>query len=83
MGKQERSLISENILVLVDDLYAWNAFPWGEYIWVEFHNKVYNAVLKVRHRHLSEIAKRGDSYVSTYTLCGFAFALKVSVSVIH
>ncbi|PWA44200.1 phospholipase-like protein [Artemisia annua] len=77
MGKQERSLISENILVLVDDLYAWNAFPWGEYIWEEFHNKVYNAVLKVRDRHLSEIAEKGASYVATYTLCGFAFALKV------
>ncbi|PWA40702.1 phospholipase-like protein [Artemisia annua] len=77
MGKQERSLISENILVLVDDLYAWNAFPWGEYIWAEFHNKVYNVVLKVRDRHLSEMAKKGASYVATYTLCGFGFALKV------
>ncbi|PWA48921.1 phospholipase-like protein [Artemisia annua] len=77
MGKQERSLVDEHILFLVDNLYAWNAFPWGEYIWGEFHKRIYNAVLKVRHRHLSEIAERGDSYVSTYTLCGFAFALKV------
>lgn len=83
MGKQERSLIPENILVLVDDLYAWNAFPWGEYIWEEFHNRVYNAVLKVRERHLTEIAEKGSRHVATYTLCGFAFALKVSVSVRH
>lgn len=83
MGKQERCVISDEILVLVDDLYAWNAFPWGEYIWVEFHNRIYNSVLKVRERHLTEIAEKGPSYNATYTLCGFAFALKVSVSVIH
>ena len=79
MGKQERNLIPNEILVLVDDFYAWNAFPWGEYIWVEFHNKIYNAVSKVRDRHLIEIASKGDRYTATYTLCGFAFALKVCI----
>ncbi|PWA68181.1 F-box domain-containing protein [Artemisia annua] len=59
-----------------DDFYAWNAFPWGEYIWIEFHNKIYNAISKVRDRHLLEIASKGDHYTATYTLCGFAFALK-------
>lgn len=77
MGKQERNVIPNEILVLVDDFYAWNAFPWGEYIWVEFHKKVYNAVSNVRDRHLTEIASKGDRYTATYTLCGFAFALKV------
>ena len=79
MGKQERNLISNEILVLVDDFYAWNAFPWGEYIWVEFHKRVYNALSKVRDRHLLEIASKGDRYTATYTLCGFAFALKVRI----
>ncbi|PWA76715.1 phospholipase-like, Aminotransferase-like mobile domain protein [Artemisia annua] len=77
MGKQERKLISNEILVLVDDFYAWNTFPWGEYIWIEFHKKIYNAISKVRDRHLLEIATKGHRYIATYTLCGFAFALKI------
>lgn len=78
MGKQERNVIPNEILVLVDDIYAWNAFPWGEYIWAEFHKKIYNVVPKLRDRHMIEIAAKGNAYTATYTLCGFAFALKVS-----
>ena len=79
LGKQDRNLISNEILVLVDDFYAWNAFPWGEYIWLEFHKKIYNVHSKVRDRHLLEIASKGDRYTAAYTVCGFAFALKVCI----
>ena len=79
MGQELRHVMSNEILCLVDDFYAWDAFPWGEYMWREFHDRVYNVVSKKRKTHLEEYMKVGPSYTATYSLYGFVFALKVSI----
>ncbi|GJT88898.1 phospholipase-like protein [Tanacetum coccineum] len=33
MGKEKRNFLTKHIMWLVDDFDAWNAFPWGEYMW--------------------------------------------------
>ena len=81
MGQELRHVIENEILCLVDDFYAWDAFPWGEYMWREFHDKVYNVVSKKRKTHLKEFVQLGDSFTAKYNLYGFVFALKVSISI--
>ena len=77
-GQELRHVLTNEILCLVDDFYAWDAFPWGEYMWMEFHDRVYNVVSKKREEHLLEFVKVGPSYQAFYLLYGFVFALKVS-----
>ncbi|PWA82900.1 phospholipase-like protein [Artemisia annua] len=79
MGQELRHVMSNEILCLVDDLYAWDAFPWGEYMWREFHDRVYNVVSNKRNTHLKEYVKLGSAYTATHSLYGFVFALKIFV----
>ncbi|GJW19752.1 hypothetical protein Tco_0027188 [Tanacetum coccineum] len=37
MGFELRHVISNQVLNLVNDFSAWDSFPWGQYIWEEFH----------------------------------------------
>ncbi|GKA44276.1 phospholipase-like protein [Tanacetum coccineum] len=36
---EDKKVVPTFMLRLVDDLAAWNNFPWGEYYWEEFHTK--------------------------------------------
>nr|GEV95379.1 phospholipase-like protein [Tanacetum cinerariifolium] len=42
MGFELIHVISNEVLNLVDDFSAWDNFPWGHYIWEEFHKRVHN-----------------------------------------
>ncbi|GKD43942.1 phospholipase-like protein [Tanacetum coccineum] len=33
MGRESKNYIADNLIELVDDLSAWDAYPWGEYFW--------------------------------------------------
>ncbi|GKD85444.1 phospholipase-like protein [Tanacetum coccineum] len=33
MGREFKNHIADNLIELVDDLTAWDAYPWGEYFW--------------------------------------------------
>nr|GEY84803.1 phospholipase-like protein [Tanacetum cinerariifolium] len=44
IGKEKRNFLTKHIMWLVDDFDAWNAFPWGEYMWKKFYNKTVNVV---------------------------------------
>nr|GEV97377.1 phospholipase-like protein [Tanacetum cinerariifolium] len=77
MGFELRHVIANKLLGLVDDLSARNDFPWGEYIWIELHKKVYNNDSKYRERHLKKLAVMGPTFMPTSTLQGFVFAFKV------
>nr|GFA89330.1 phospholipase-like protein [Tanacetum cinerariifolium] len=72
-----RHVISKEVLNLVDDFVAWDNFPWGQHIWAEFHNKVYNNDHTVRKGHLKKTATLSPTYLPTYTFQGFVFPLKV------
>ncbi|GJS20059.1 phospholipase-like protein [Tanacetum coccineum] len=47
MGFELRHVISKEVLKLVDDFSAWDNFPWGHYIWEEFHKKGFVFPLKI------------------------------------
>ncbi|GKE70746.1 hypothetical protein Tco_1528818 [Tanacetum coccineum] len=60
------------MLSLVDDLAAWNDFPWDEYYWEEFHNKVVN-LIDIRQNNHIEYKKYNPDKLPTYTIHGFAW----------
>ncbi|GKC06303.1 phospholipase-like protein [Tanacetum coccineum] len=39
MGKEKRSFLTKHLMWLVDDFDAWNAFPWGGYMWDNFYQR--------------------------------------------
>ncbi|GKB94397.1 hypothetical protein Tco_0980534 [Tanacetum coccineum] len=77
IGFELRHVIANELLGLVDDLLAWNDFPWGEYMWIELHKRVYNNDSKYRERHFKKLAIMDPTFMPTYTLQGFVFAFKV------
>lgn len=48
MGQEITHVMVNETVVLVDDLDAWNAFPWGEHMWEEFHDRIYMLVSNQR-----------------------------------
>ena len=79
MGQETRHVMVSEIVVLVDDLAAWNAFPWGEHMWQEFHDRIFMLVSSKRNEYMEGYARKGAAYQAVYNLYGFAFALKVSI----
>ena len=79
MGQELRHGMVKEIVALVDDLDEWNAFPWGEHMWQEFHERIYMLVSEKRDDYMEAYARVGSSYRPVYNLYGFAFALKVSL----
>ncbi|GJX11993.1 hypothetical protein Tco_0201852 [Tanacetum coccineum] len=61
---------------LVDDLDAWNAFPWGEYMWEKFYNRTVNVVSRHTEHHLAQL-KKNPNFNATYNLYGFAWVFKI------
>ncbi|GJX68125.1 hypothetical protein Tco_0303852 [Tanacetum coccineum] len=77
MGKEKRNFLMKHIMWLVDDLDAWNAFPWGEYMWEKFYNRTVNVVSRHTEHHLAQL-KKNPNFNATYNLYGFAWAFKMS-----
>ncbi|PWA69048.1 phospholipase-like protein [Artemisia annua] len=79
MGQEIRHVMVKEIVALVDDLDEWKAFPWGEHIWQEFHDRNYMSVSNKRSEYMEEYARKGSAYQAVYNLWGFAFSLKILV----
>ncbi|GJY54561.1 hypothetical protein Tco_0446225 [Tanacetum coccineum] len=47
-GSRGKKVVPAFMLRLVNDLAAWDDFPWGEYYWEEFHNKDSNPTTKLQ-----------------------------------
>nr|GEV83454.1 phospholipase-like protein [Tanacetum cinerariifolium] len=77
-GSRGKKVVPTFMRRLVNDLAAWDDFPWGEYYWEEFHNKVFNLIDKRKNNHI-EFKKENHSKLPTYTIHGFAWALKASI----
>ncbi|GKB19728.1 hypothetical protein Tco_0853651 [Tanacetum coccineum] len=81
MGREARYYIPDNLLELVDDLPAWDAYPWGEYFWRAFYNRSVNVIT----RHKEIVMKKHKKSVGlkrneTYNVYGFVWSLKVPSS---
>nr|GEX04847.1 putative ribonuclease H-like domain-containing protein [Tanacetum cinerariifolium] len=77
-GSRGKKVVPTFMLRLVNDLAAWDDFPWGEYYWEDFHNKVFSLIDKRTNNHI-EFKKENPSKLPTYTIHGFAWALKASI----
>ena len=76
MGRDLGSIVDDVLLRMVDDLEAWNEFPWGEHIWRE----LYAAIRNVNSKHNVEHHKALDkdpNFVPSYSLSGFLLCFKV------
>ncbi|KAE8676793.1 Ethylene-responsive transcription factor 1 [Hibiscus syriacus] len=68
VDREARQPIPNDLIKLVDDLNAWNLFPWGSYLWRATWNKLSSAFNDRKSLH-------GDG--SKYTLSGFIWAFKI------
>ncbi|GJW88816.1 hypothetical protein Tco_0164156, partial [Tanacetum coccineum] len=75
MGKEKTNFLTKHIMWLVDDFNAWNAFPWGEYMWEKFYNRTVNVVSRHTEHHLAQL-KKNPNFNAIYNLYGFAWAFK-------
>lgn len=73
LGREAKLCVDEQILLLVDDLDAWNNFPWGSYIWDATFPQLRNKLGERQLVHLS----RHHEQLSSYSLTGFIWAFKV------
>ncbi|PWA38014.1 phospholipase-like, Aminotransferase-like mobile domain protein [Artemisia annua] len=76
MGRELGSIVDDVLLRMVDDLEAWNEFPWGEHIWRE----LYAAIRNVNSKHNIEHHKSMDkdpNFVPSYSLSGFLLCFKI------
>ncbi|GJT51441.1 phospholipase-like protein, partial [Tanacetum coccineum] len=77
MGKEKRNFLTKHIMWLVDDFDAWNALPWGEYMWEKFYTMAVNVVSRHTEHHLAQL-KKNLTFNAAYNLYGFAWAFKLS-----
>nr|GEX84155.1 phospholipase-like protein [Tanacetum cinerariifolium] len=70
MGQEIKHVLLKAIVNLVDNLSKWDKFPWGEYMWREFHKRVYNVVTKHREYHLKMLGNN-PRYVANYAFLEF------------
>ncbi|KAE8712815.1 hypothetical protein F3Y22_tig00110223pilonHSYRG00073 [Hibiscus syriacus] len=68
LGREARQPIPNDLIKLVEDLNAWNLFPWGSYLWKAIWNKLSSALDDRKSLH-------GDGF--KYTLTGFIWAFKI------
>ncbi|GJW83060.1 hypothetical protein Tco_0156205 [Tanacetum coccineum] len=75
-SKEDKNCIARHLVTLVENLDAWNDYPWGEYMWSKFYEMTVNIVYEYRQHHLDE-EKKNPNYNATYNLYGFAWAFKI------
>ncbi|GKD70433.1 phospholipase-like protein [Tanacetum coccineum] len=77
MGRKLVHEFDDTLMRLVDNLEAWNAFPWGEHIWIHLYKQMLNVVSNHKAEHLKGL-HMSRNYVPTYTLSGFVWSFKES-----
>nr|GEV84739.1 phospholipase-like protein [Tanacetum cinerariifolium] len=44
LGREPKNYIANNLIELVDDLNAWDAYTWGEYFWRALYQRLVNVI---------------------------------------
>ncbi|GJX65283.1 phospholipase-like, aminotransferase-like mobile domain protein [Tanacetum coccineum] len=76
MGRELVSVVDDVLLRMVDNIDAWNTFPWGEHIWRQLYDSIRNVSSKHKLEHLDGLRKN-PNHVPSYSLSGFLFAFKI------
>ncbi|GKD53454.1 hypothetical protein Tco_1286841, partial [Tanacetum coccineum] len=75
MGRLLACPVDDSLFRLVENLEAWNVFPWGEHAWTQLYDSIKNVLVKHSDTHYLGL-KKDHNYVPTYTLTGFVFAFQ-------
>ncbi|GJU74416.1 hypothetical protein Tco_1265821 [Tanacetum coccineum] len=67
MGRDLVSVVDDVYLRMVNDLDAWNLFPWGEHVWRQLYDSIRNVSSKHKLEHLAGL-KRNPNHVPSYSL---------------
>ncbi|GJY88730.1 phospholipase-like, aminotransferase-like mobile domain protein [Tanacetum coccineum] len=78
MGHELVSVVDDVFLRMVNNLDAWNSFPWGEHIWRELYDAIRNVSSKHKLENLDGLRKNLN-YVPSYSLSGFLFCFQALV----
>ncbi|GJU32072.1 hypothetical protein Tco_1175661 [Tanacetum coccineum] len=52
---------------MVNNLDAWNSFPWGKHVWRQLYDSIRNVSSKHKHEHLAVLGKN-PNHVPSYSL---------------
>ncbi|GJT38995.1 phospholipase-like protein [Tanacetum coccineum] len=77
MGRELVSVVDDVLLIMVDNLDAWNTFPWDEHIWRKLYDSIKNVSSKHKLEHLDGLRKN-PNHVPSYSLSGFLFCFQES-----
>ncbi|GKB95425.1 phospholipase-like protein [Tanacetum coccineum] len=75
MGRLLTFNVDDTLFSLVENIEAWNSFPWGEHLWCHLYDEIKN--LKERHGDEHYYGLFKDRNYPTYTLSGFVFAFQL------
>ncbi|GKE00126.1 hypothetical protein Tco_1388109, partial [Tanacetum coccineum] len=76
VGCELGSAIDGVFLRMVDNLEAWNDFPWGEHIWRELYAAIRNVNSKHKDEHHKALEKN-QRFVPSYLLSRFLLCFKI------
>ncbi|GKE43746.1 hypothetical protein Tco_1471030, partial [Tanacetum coccineum] len=68
--------IDDVFLRMVNNLEAWNVFPWGEHIWRELYTAIRNVNSKHKDAHHKAL-EINPNFVPSYSLSGFVLYFKI------
>lgn len=77
IGRGPWYIVDNHLLQLVEDFGAWNAYPWGEFLWTRFYKNLANVVPRHYNAHYKEKLQQNPSTIATYNISGFFLAFKV------
>ncbi|GJY67353.1 hypothetical protein Tco_0469591 [Tanacetum coccineum] len=72
MGRETNHVMGKPIMMLAENLTAWDNFPWGEYFWTEFYGRTVNLVPKNRKKYSQQL-KTDPLSKASYSINGFAW----------
>ncbi|GJR02772.1 hypothetical protein Tco_0525756 [Tanacetum coccineum] len=75
MGKELGSVLDDTLMTLVEDVDAWNEFPWGEHICTQIYDEINNVKSKHKIEHIDGL-NQSSKYVPRYPVWGFLWAFK-------
>ncbi|GJZ32439.1 hypothetical protein Tco_0577875 [Tanacetum coccineum] len=75
MGHELGYAVDDVFLRMVDNLEAWNVFPWGEHIWRELYTAIRNVNSKHKDVHHKAL-EINPKFVSSCSLSGFVLCFK-------
>ncbi|GJY71805.1 phospholipase-like protein [Tanacetum coccineum] len=90
MGREFKNYIAYNLIELVDDLTAWDTYPWGDYFWRALYRRLVNvisrhndAVMLKNKKNVSLMKKTKKNHsskkIETYNVYGFVWSLKIYI----